>query len=245
MRTILSVVFLLVVGSSAFGAPPQVPKEINATPGQLVRITLKTDKKIGLTRSFTDEECFFGELVAPAGERQFVFQAPFKNSKPQYFLSFWTEGELTGSPCTITVTGIAPIPPPTPPDPKPPDPKPPDPPTPQPVTSFRMFLVYDPAATYAPGPYGILFGAAVEKSMNEATTLSGLPATSTGWRRISHKADPTTLPAGLKEVWAAAQPKITATPCIVFQVNDKITLEPLPATAADTSALIAKYRGGK
>ena len=54
---------------------------------------------------------------------------------------------------------------------------------------------------------------------------------------------PTAAP-GLKEAWTATKPAITSVPCIAFQVNEKITIEPLPATTADATAMIAKYREG-
>lgn len=99
-----AVLALLLSAVQVFAAPPDVKKEFTVDAGQNLRIVIKTDKVIGYTASFGDEDAFFGELVSPVkGERHFVFQAPAKKPRSQYFLSFWTVGEAVGSPVTIMV----------------------------------------------------------------------------------------------------------------------------------------------
>lgn len=235
MRFTFALAAALLFSSLTAAAPPDVPAEIKATPGQLVRVTVKTDKKIGTAKNFKDEDAFFGELLAPAGQRQYVFQPPVSGGKSVYVLTFWTEGELEGATCTITVSGVTP---PTPPDPKPP--MPPDPKPPGPVTSFRVILVYESGATLTATQTGVLYGLPFENAIKSATTGD---ATKFGWRRLDKDADPSTLPTGLREVWAAAKPQLTGVPCVVFQVNDKITIESLPATNAAGVELVTKYRG--
>lgn len=140
----------------------------------------------------------------------------------------------------LTVTG--PRPPPAPPEPTPtPTPPEPQPPQPVPVTSFRVFIVYEAMQTLPASQYGVIYGAETEKALNAACNIPNASA----WRRTDKDADPATMPAGLKEVWAAAKPKITTTPCVVFQVNEKITIEALQATNAEQVAMIQKYREGK
>lgn len=111
MRTML----MCLVVSSTMAAPPDVPKTLTAKPGQLVRVTVKTDAEIGVLRNFTDEQAFFEELSVRKGERRFVFQAP-DDAKPGtvYVVGWWTKGETDGVSTTITIPGgkVDPKPPP-------------------------------------------------------------------------------------------------------------------------------------
>lgn len=174
------------------------------------------------TRTYTGPHVFLVEAVAD-GKVEIDF-IPVKDKL--------TEADIEMVSLDVK-TGVGPIPPP--------DPLvPPDPFVPQPVTSFRMFLVYKAGEPMPAAMHGAMFGEKVEIAMKEATAGDVNKFT---WRRIDARSSPDTLPTGLKEVWTAAQPKITQTPCIVFQVNDKITLEPFPANETDTVALIKKYRG--
>lgn len=130
--------------------------------------------------------------------------------------------------------GQAPQPPPTP----------PTPPTPVPVTSFRVIFVYESGTTLTQAQNGVIYGKSVEDYLNAACTGG-----KTGWRRRDKDApgenDPT-----MKAIWDVAKPefappKNTAVPALVIQVNDKVTIEPLPATQADAVTLLKKYREGK
>lgn len=110
---------LLLAGGLATAAPPEVPEKLSVEPGQLVRITVKSDAQPVVIRNFKDDEAFWAELVSPKGSRQFVFQAPPKSKRQTYVIAWATKGELDGVATTITVGGEVV------PDPKPkPDPKP-------------------------------------------------------------------------------------------------------------------------
>lgn len=113
-------------------------------------------------------------------------------------------------------------------------------PTPKTVTSFRVILVYESGQTLPASQVGILYGAKLEAAMNGATSGGG---DQFGWRRLDKNDDHSGLPAGMKDVWSTVKPKITTTPSMVIQVNDKIIIEPLPATPEEAAALIVKHRG--
>lgn len=100
--------------------PPEVPAELKARPGQMIRVTVRTENEIGTLRNFTDEEAFWGELVSPKGTRQFVFQAPADGKRSTFVVGWWTKGETEGATTTISVEGVTP-------DPLPPPKKDPDP----------------------------------------------------------------------------------------------------------------------
>lgn len=110
---------LAVAQTPAWAAPPDVPKALTAKPGQLVRVTVKTDAEIGFLRDFSDEEGFFEELATKKGERRFVFQAP-DDAEPgkTFVVGWWTDGEKEGVATKITIAGkVKPKPNPVDPDP--------------------------------------------------------------------------------------------------------------------------------
>ena len=123
---------LLLFSGAAFAAPPEVPAEVSARPGQLIRVVAKSDAEIGTLKNFKDDDAFFDELVSKPGQRRFVFQS----DKPGvYVIGFWSKGETEGAACTITVGDPGTVPP------KPGDPKPPvNPPTP----AGYFFLIVRP-----------------------------------------------------------------------------------------------------
>ena len=167
---------------TASAAPPEVPKEVKARPGQLVRVVAKGDGEIGFTRSFADDDAFFDELAPKPKEKRYVFQS----DKPGvYFLAFWTKGETEGSVCIITVGDGKPVVPPV----VPPPIKPPvDPPVP-PTTSLYFLIVRadgpaDPAFTRTMGDpaWDTLRKAghkAKDRTLAEATKAGFAPATGT------------------------------------------------------------------
>ena len=126
----------------------------------------------------------------------------------------------------------------TPPGPTPPGPKPP---APEPVKSFKVIIVYESGDTPTAAQQAVLFGKQVEDYLAAKCTGG-----KDGWGRRDKDADPATDTTGLKDLWAAVKPKVTTTPALAIAVNEKVTLEPLPATPADAVALLEKYRtGGK
>jgi hypothetical protein len=106
MRGAITLAAVFAAAALAVAAPPEVPKALTTKPGKMVRIVVKTDAEIGIARTFGDGENdpFFGELIAPKGERHFVFQAPEDLKEPaQYTIAWWTASEKTGATTIITV----------------------------------------------------------------------------------------------------------------------------------------------
>jgi hypothetical protein len=235
MRHVSAVGLLLVAALSALAAPPEVPRELKCEPGQLLRIPVKGAGEIGYQPTFEDSEAFFDELLPTPGARRFVFQS----LKPgTYHVTFWTLTEKGGTTCKIVVGG------------KPDDKKDEDKkddevvPPPKPAATFRAFVVYAAGVKPTAAQVGVIDGVALERALNEACAGD---AARFAWRKIDRHASPATLPDGLREAWTAAQKsiaeKMSTPPMLVFQVNDRITIEPLPATGAEAAAMVAKYRG--
>lgn len=132
---------------------------------------------------------------------------------------------------------VGPRPPPdVKPDPKP-DPKPDDPKPP--VTSFRVILGYESAATMTQPQVNVLYGSVVESWLNENCTGG-----KAGWRRrdkdAAGDADPT-----MAALWKAVQEKITAVPFAAVERNGQVEIIPLEATPDAMIAKLTKYREGK
>jgi len=233
----LTAVCLVALATKTLAAPPSLEIPPVVTPsGQYIQFVPKTD---GVSVTYVGLSGIEPvPTVALANPKMFLLDTYGKPAGTYKFaaIAAGANGEQTRQDFSAVI-GQGPAP-----DPKPaptPDPKPP----PEPVTSFRVFLVYEAGATLNATQYGIIYGIEVEKALTSATTGSGLAAEKTGWRRTDKDANPATMTAGFKDVWSAAKPKVTTVPCIVFQVNQQVTIEPLPASVADTTALIAKYRG--
>jgi len=149
VRHVQAVAVLLVAAALGSAAPPEVPAQLKAKPGQLVRIVVKGDAELGTLKNFADSEAFWGELVGPKGQRHFVFQAPADGKRAEYVIGWWTKGETEGVSTTVVIEGVAPVPPVPPPGPNPPV----DPPTP-PAGTYYFLVVRadgpaDPAFTKA------------------------------------------------------------------------------------------------
>jgi hypothetical protein len=199
------------------GAPPEVPARITAKPGQLVRVVVKADAgKLGTLRNFTDAEAFWGELVGPKGQRQFVFQAPTDGRRASYVVGWWTVGEADGATTTIEIEGAAP------PDVAPPPKKKPDDPAPPPTGTYYFLVVRKD------GPADPAF-----------TKVMGLPA----WAELSragHKFKDKTV-SGAKADLGLELPAGAPLPCVVtLSVTggvSKIVREPVPLPTTDTAIL--------
>lgn len=136
MRHVSFALAWCVAASVATAAPPQVPQTLTAKSGKLLRVVVKTEAEIGTAKNFTEEQAFWGELIAPKGERHFVFQGPTDNETDLAFVvAWWTVGEKEGVTTTITVPGVK--------KPTPPvvDPVKPDPPTPTPAKAEKVIVV--------------------------------------------------------------------------------------------------------
>lgn len=117
-----AILAVLLAAAAVHSAPPDVPKEVRANPGQPVRVTIKDGADVGYATAFDDADAFFDELAARPGQRRFVFQT---NTPGRYVVVFWTKGETEGVRTTIIVGD--PVPVPVPPGPMPPQPTPTDP----------------------------------------------------------------------------------------------------------------------
>lgn len=231
----VSVLLLALWCGPALAAPPEVPKapvlcKVGERPA-VVTIAVPAGAEMGVAPAFAPEDVlWFPGETDKGGRKQYLVQ-PYKPGV--YRVVFWTKGETEYSTLVIDATGTAPVPP------KPPTP--PDPPTPVPVTSFRAVLVFESGATYTPGQIGALHAKSVEDYLTAKCTDGRA-----GWRRrdrdVMSVSDDS---AAFKAFWDKARPAAQGTPCIAFEVNGVVKVEPLPATAAATLELVKKYAEGK
>ena len=130
-----------------------------------------------------------------------------------------------------------PIPPPKPKPDDPPAPKPPEP-----VTSFRVIFVYESGDTLTAAQHSVIFGKSVSDYLDAtATKEAGRP----GWRRFDKDAAAEKEQPTMRALWSAVRPQLTATPCLVVEVNGRAEIVPLPATPAEALATLKTYSGGK
>lgn len=250
MRRLLVVMTLLVSAAFLTAAPPEVPKNLKAQPGQILRINVKGDTKLGKTYNFTDDEGFFGELVSPAGTRQFMFQAPqalpdekgklIYRGKAQYVISWWTVGEDVGTTTTIEIIGATPTPGP---GPTPPGPQPPNP-TPIPVAKGnRVIFVYETGAELPLWMQQATFGQAVRTYLDAKTTKHAA-SNQMGYRRydpdikIDNERDP-----DMKALWLAARPLVTKIPCVMIAVDGDVEIVDFPNGEEASLAKFKEYFG--
>lgn len=219
--------------------PPEVPIELKAKPGQMIRVSVKTDAEIGTLRNFTDTEAFWGELVSPKGTRQFVFQAPADGKRSTFVVGWWTKGELEGTATTITVEGVAPTPLPVPPEPNPPEPKPPTPVPPTPAKTFQVLVIYESGATHSAGQKAVMEGKVVEDWLN-ANCTGG----KTGWARVDKDFPVEKMPAQLRELWAVTKLAVTGVPCVAIARDTRVSIEPLATTPAAMVDVLNRLKGG-
>jgi len=133
--------------------------------------------------------------------------------------------------------GDGPIPPPKPKPDDPPAPKPPEP-----ATSFRVIFVYESGDTLTAAQHSVIFGKSVSDYLDAtATKEAGRP----GWRRFDKDAAAEKEQPTMRALWSAVRPQLTATPCLVVEVNGRAEIVPLPATPAEALATLKTYSGGK
>lgn len=234
MRCIYAAAVCLLAAAAALAAPPKldIPAELKPesgyatyTPPADVKdiIYISHDGLIPLPAAILKDARILAVPTKGEAAKRYRFTAVASNA----------QGELSRADFVIPI-GAEPddvIPPPKP---KPPEPKP------EAVTSFRVLLIYESGATLAAEQKAVVYGVEVENAIRAATAGD---AAKFAWRRLDKDADPATLPAGLREVWAKAKPALTEVPCVVLQANDKITIESLPATPTAGAELVAKHRG--
>lgn len=132
--------------------------------------------------------------------------------------------------------------------PKPEPPKPVDPvtpvvpvdPQPVPVTSFRVIFVKESGSTLPAEQTAIPGAKAIREYLNAKTTREGNQA---GWREY----DPQQTTAGeqqtMAEMWSVVKSQINVVPCLVVQVNGKITVLNYPKNADEALKTLQQYGG--
>lgn len=225
----LCVPAVLVLSGQLFAAPPDVPRELKAEPGDIVEVVVKAPAGTEIGYRLVGGKALFRELKTDTpGERVFWFNAKAGGT---YSVVWWTKGETAS-----TETAIAVGKGPTPPDPpQPPDP--PDPPKPPPDGPLRVIFVYESSAAMTAAQQSVMFGAKVREYLD---------AKSKGWRRYDKDVDAANeKDAELKALWGAARGHVTAVPCVVVGRGSKVEILPLPATEDAALELFKKYEAKK
>ncbi len=142
---------------------------------------------------------------------------------------------------SVGVPSPNPVDPPKPPDPDPiPPPKPPQP---QPVTSFRVIFVAESGKTLTKEQNSVIAGKVTRDWLTANTTPEGKYA---GWRHFDPQQTVLDEQPNMRKLWEAVQPKLTAVPCAVVEVNGHAEIIPLAATPSEMVATFDSYRkGGK
>lgn len=244
------VMTFLMTAAFLTAAPPEVPKNLKVQPGQLIKITVKGDAKLGKAYNFTDDEAFFEALISPPKEQRFVFQAPqalpdekgklIYRGKAQYVISWWTVGEDVGTTTTIEIVGAVPTPPP---GPNPPGPQPPGPPPIPVAKGNRVIFVYETAAELPLWMQQATFGQAVRNYLDAKTTKHAA-SNQMGYRRydpdikIDNERDP-----DMKALWLAARPLVTKIPCVMIAVDGNVEIVDFPNGEEAALAKFKEYFG--
>lgn len=113
-------------------------------------------------------------------------------------------------------------------------------PTPEPVTSFRVIFVKESGATLS-GEQAAIPGAKEIREYLEAKTTA--ESGQSGWREYDPEQVTANEQPTMKALWEAAKPKLIPPPCLVVEVNGKATVQPMPATIAETVATLKKAAG--
>lgn len=125
--------------------------------------------------------------------------------------------------------------------PKPPvPPNPPEPPTPEPVKSFRVVFVKESGSTLNAEQTAITGAKAVRDYLRTKTTPQGGFA---GWREYDPQQNVVNEQSMMKELWAASKSSITTVPCMIVEVNGKVTIISYPKNVADAINTLKKYGG--
>lgn len=234
MRWVYVPAISLLATAVALAAPPEVPADLTVKAGKLKEVVIKPDGNKGYGFRLVGGPAAFRKMHSDDPKEHVYWLIP--ETDAPISIVWWTVGEKTSA-LTEVNKGAKPVEP----DDVIPPPKPkPEPKPPEAVTSFRVLLIYESAATLTAEQKAVVYGVEMESAIRTATAGD---AAKFGWRRLDKDADPSTLPAGLREVWAKAKPALTEVPCVVLQANDKITIESLPATPAEGASLVAKHRG--
>ncbi len=197
-------------------------------PGPVTKLALTGYPNAGtapLTTNFSavglDPTVPFSVSFGDSSPQVMTLPASHAYTAPGTYTATLAQGERLAS-TVVSVTGT-PIPPPPP-----------------VVNSFRVIYVTESATALTKTQNAVINAAAnVAYRNSKVTKTNNWP----DWRSYDPQTPPEKDYPGLAAMWAAAKPAITTVPCVIFQVNDKITIESFPATAADDLALSKKYGG--
>lgn len=238
---------LLAVGSAAPAQPKlDFPAELRPV-GQYVRFLPKTDAKaisyVGLSGldPFPSEE-----LKDP---RTFLLPVNGLPAGRYHFAAVGTLADKLARMDFIVVVGD-PGPKPPGPDPKPPDPKPPTPsPAPIPDPGFRVLIIWETGESLTPGHSSVIGSVAVRGYLDRKC----VPRTLNGqtwpeyrlWDKDAFKDVPL---ANETELWQKAHARAVqksngVRPWLLVSNGTDGFEGPLPATVAETLALLKKYGG--
>lgn len=121
-----------------------------------------------------------------------------------------------------------------------PDPKPDDPPVPQPVKSFRVIFVRE-SGTTLPGSQTAITGAkSVRDYLTAKTTPEGGLA---GWREYDPNQNIANEQSAMKSLWAAAKSSISKVPCVVVELNGKVSVIDYPQNTTEAIKTLKEYGG--
>lgn len=232
---------LVAWSAAALADPPKVPPPVTIPLNRdhVVTVAVEDAAKVGVTPGFSDADCLWFRGYSANPKEMIFLVRPYRAGELR--VVFWTQGEIVSSTLIINPGGVPPVPP----DPKPPDPKPPDPVPPQPVTSFYVLLIRETGANLTPAQNGVFYGKEVEEYLTTHCTRDG---SYVGWRRRDKDAPTTGDTPTMNALWGTVKAALGGTytgPAVALAVNGKVTIEPLPDTAAAMKALVDKYRGGK
>lgn len=120
-----------------------------------------------------------------------------------------------------------------------PDPKPDDPPVP-PVKSFRVIFVKESGSTLPSSQTAITSAKSIRDYLTTKTTPEGGLA---GWREYDPNQNIANEQSAMKSLWTAAKSSISKVPCIVVELNGKVSLIDYPQNTAEAIKTLKEYGG--
>lgn len=249
MRSLYALLLFFVLGVAQAQQP--VPIEIKGAGVKVVKV----DKVVIVKEDMTLVSSLPFTIHAPAGNLLYVWSYPqgVTARKKGEVLEITTapKGSVTISVEMISVdfdakkvvtkygevtftVGDAPIPP----EPKPPEPKPPDV-APIPVDGFRVLIIHESADKIPPAQRAIVTAQVIRQYVNAKCVKGpdGVTAEARFW-------DKDTIVSGESKLWQDAMNRPRSSiPWIIISTGKAGFEGPLPATVADTLALLKKYGG--
>lgn len=121
-----------------------------------------------------------------------------------------------------------------------PTPTPPTPTPPQPVGDVRVILVYDSTDNMTAEQTATMYGPRVKDFLNRKCVKEGMLE---AWRRWDRHIDTAKETPTWRALWDAVKPALTTFPAVVVVRGQQGQVYPMPATEADTLALLKRLLG--